>query len=454
MMRDPSIREAARFKSKKLALRSLGLSALALVFTLVLVFSLHVKLQSESIVRGIEDNLSQAVSVGDTFQITRQLSSLVEGRAFFQVWLVDSSSQQILSSRGPLQMSEAFLDREKNSSLNWIEAWPYWWVRYEIPPPSPGPSGSSLIALVSLPVVEFGSILLLLLIILGFISVAYHRQVLELSNALIAPIQRFSGTLVDLRRNPRRSLGPANFSYAEINLAFEEFSRLWKSQLEREALERELEQKRIVEQLSSQVSHDIQSPLLALKQVSREIRFPDEEVESLFKSTLVRIQEILHDLRRTSLDSLRKNSATSLLEVCRSIVKEKSFSCASSIEIVLTEIDADLPLVPIDQSKIKRVLSNLINNSIEALQDESGKIEIFLQQNDSFIKLSIKDSGKGIPSDQIGKLFERGASFGKEGHGLGLYYAKSVMEEIGGRIELSSVPGQFTRIDLYIPSKL
>lgn len=102
-----------------------------------------------------------------------------------------------------------------------------------------------------------------------------------------------------------------------------------------------------------------------------------------------------------------------------------------------------------EESSLKRILSNLINNSIESFgKNEVGrniKVELRVTSNGANIFVQIIDQGRGIPPDILPKLMQKGASFGKEkGSGLGLYHAKVEVENWGGEIRIDSELGKGT----------
>jgi PAS domain S-box-containing protein len=104
----------------------------------------------------------------------------------------------------------------------------------------------------------------------------------------------------------------------------------------------------------------------------------------------------------------------------------------------------DLKLVMADQKRLKEVLYNLIGNSMKFTKN--GTIKVKTLANDKFIKVSVSDTGKGIPKDDLEKLFKK---FGKlensyetmaesSGTGLGLYITKQLVEGMGGKITVKS----------------
>jgi signal transduction histidine kinase len=101
-------------------------------------------------------------------------------------------------------------------------------------------------------------------------------------------------------------------------------------------------------------------------------------------------------------------------------------------------------LVVADKEKIKLVVENLVSNSIKYTADH-GKIDIKLVVMDGFLVFSIRDNGVGIPKEQQDQVFNKffrsdnAAKYQTEGTGLGLYIAKNIVEQSGGRIWFQSI---------------
>ena len=110
------------------------------------------------------------------------------------------------------------------------------------------------------------------------------------------------------------------------------------------------------------------------------------------------------------------------------------------IEINLPENDISLRC---DSRKIEGVLSNLLNNAVQAL-DEQGEIDVITSSDSKFVTIEIKDSGSGIPDEHLEKIFEPMYTTKKTGTGLGLVICKSIVEQHGGAISVSNRPTTFT----------
>jgi signal transduction histidine kinase len=110
----------------------------------------------------------------------------------------------------------------------------------------------------------------------------------------------------------------------------------------------------------------------------------------------------------------------------------------------------------VPKGELSRALSNLINNSVEAIDQGQGIVWISLACNGSENVIQIRDNGKGIPTKHLLDLGSPGFSFGKgdldqSGNGLGLFHAKTTIENLGGRIKIESTEGLGTTISLILP---
>ncbi|MFA4796342.1 PAS domain-containing protein [Leptospira kirschneri] len=103
-------------------------------------------------------------------------------------------------------------------------------------------------------------------------------------------------------------------------------------------------------------------------------------------------------------------------------------------------------------NKLNQVWINLLNNGLQSM-DYQGKIEIGLEEKNSWIITSFTDSGAGIPDSVKDKIFEPFFTTKKQGEGigLGLDICKKIIEKMGGKIEFESVPGR-TKFSVWLKS--
>ncbi|MGZ3808530.1 MAG: sensor histidine kinase, partial [Bacteriovorax sp.] len=139
------------------------------------------------------------------------------------------------------------------------------------------------------------------------------------------------------------------------------------------------------------------------------------------------------------------------------LVSEKRIQYRNQINI---RIDADLKdghgcFVIAESRDLMRLLSNLVNNSVEAFSGNIGEVTVALETDKDFVNIRIKDNGCGIPHEVLNQLGEAGVSFGKDGsvggNGLGIYHAKKCIEEMHGHFEITSQVGVGTQVNIRLP---
>jgi signal transduction histidine kinase len=203
------------------------------------------------------------------------------------------------------------------------------------------------------------------------------------------------------------------------------------------------EKRRFQEELTRaalQVAHDIGSPLAAL--------------EAILQSTSLALPEKSRTPARQELTSNDEGPLSQhlLLSLINQVVSEKRMQHDEKISIKTQFDNSSYKLFALIRSAdFCRVLSNLINNAIEAIEN-SGHITVFLLNADKNIEIRIQDNGKGIPDDILGKLGELGKTHGKpDGLGIGLHHAINAIDNWGGRLDIQSQEGVETTVQITLP---
>ncbi len=101
-----------------------------------------------------------------------------------------------------------------------------------------------------------------------------------------------------------------------------------------------------------------------------------------------------------------------------------------------------------DKLEIQKVFRIIVENSVEAIEKEYGKINILLYRENEKIHVDIIDNGIGISEDQLQDIFDPFVSYKKGNSGLGLPIAHKVIKEHGGRIKIESKPGEGTEVKI------
>ena len=134
---------------------------------------------------------------------------------------------------------------------------------------------------------------------------------------------------------------------------------------------------------------------------------------------------------------------------------QRIFAKTKNVELI-TSCSVEKIIVFIDKRRFLVVLDNLISNAIKYI-DGTGKVEIFIESDDTMTQVCIRDNGVGIPrndQDNIYKKFFRSNNSIKnetDGTGLGLYIAKNIVEQSGGKIWFKSIENVGSEFYFSIP---
>ena len=118
------------------------------------------------------------------------------------------------------------------------------------------------------------------------------------------------------------------------------------------------------------------------------------------------------------------------------------------------ELTRDLPPVWVDEKQVQQVLLNIALNAIQAMGDEgtlSVQTELASERGKDWVKVTISDTGKGIPPEALEKIFVPFFTTKTQGTGLGLPICKRLVEQQGGRIHVESRVGVGTTFEVLFP---
>jgi len=199
-----------------------------------------------------------------------------------------------------------------------------------------------------------------------------------------------------------------------------------------------------------QFKHDIKSPIAALRTItSLNGSWRSNESEAL-KIAFERMESLIGNLEN---EEAYRNCRPYTL--ARELIKEKKILAkVHSVSLKLNfESDARHAICNIQPTEFKRILSNLINNSLESI-DEGGFITLKANLSGGNIFVSVLDNGHGILSDDIENMTKLGWSQNKtNGQGLGLYHAKETLSKWRGKLHIKSIFNMGTKITLALPVK-
>lgn len=223
-----------------------------------------------------------------------------------------------------------------------------------------------------------------------------------------------------------------------------------------------LERLALAGQLTANILHDIKKPMLNIKQEAQDLSdfTTHQQTRSVAASIHEQVELFFHILRDLGLERFVKatDNGEEYLDInevlersCRLVRYERGGVTLQN------HLAPNLPLVFAHPYKLIQLFSNLILNAYQAMQGQ-GTLEVRTSSRASTIRIEIADTGPGISPDNIPRLFtpffttkgERTA--GEEGTGLGLYISKNIVDELDGRINVKSKPGQGATFVITLPA--
>ena len=209
----------------------------------------------------------------------------------------------------------------------------------------------------------------------------------------------------------------------------------------------------------SDVSHELRTPMTIIRGFIEGIldgTIPDDEKDKYLATVLdevKRLSRLVSDLLEASRLEQSKIKIEKVTVDMNRLVAESVFNYEQ--RLTQKEINVDLKmsengcLALADKDSIKRVLLNLIDNAIK-FTPTGGDISVSTWHKDKKVYVSIKNSGEGIPQDDLRHIWERfyktdkSRSNDKKGVGLGLHIVKTIISQHGGEIFAESEEGKFT----------
>lgn len=217
----------------------------------------------------------------------------------------------------------------------------------------------------------------------------------------------------------------------------------------------------------SQASHDLRTPLTAIKGsldnlslgVAGELNEKQRRVLDRALRSVDRLTNLINDILDLSrIESGRvmiKKSQVSMKAIVEAILHEvKPAADQKHIHIFHNELNNPL-FIMADHGKIERVVGELVNNAIKYTPD-GGQVEVLLDEKEGYAFLSVKDTGIGMAPDECKRIWERfyrtpDSQTMAKGSGLGLSIAKELIELHGGSIHVESQQGKGSSFVIHIP---
>jgi len=202
------------------------------------------------------------------------------------------------------------------------------------------------------------------------------------------------------------------------------------------------------------------SPLSAQQVIDARLAVEEEMPEALsfIRSSTSRMDGLINAILKISRDGRRQLKPESL------DIRDLAISCIASQQHRLDEVggEVDLALSSLklfnDRMSIEQILANLVDNAIKYRSPERPlRIKIEAVRRGRLVDIIVEDNGRGIEADDLERVFElfrRAGPQDQVGEGIGLAHVRSLARNLGGEIDVRSVPGQGSAFILTTPTDL
>jgi len=211
-------------------------------------------------------------------------------------------------------------------------------------------------------------------------------------------------------------------------------------------------------------AHELRTPLSNIRGHIEAIRDgvvePDATALRSLDEEVTLLTRLVNDLQELALADAGELKLICQAEdiskpINQAVAAVKTKAAAKGVKVSI-HLPDKLPLVYIDAQRISQVLLNLLENAVDHTA-KGDSIEVGVRPQNSWVEISVTDTGEGIPPKDLPNIFERFYRVDKSraratgGRGLGLTIAKYLVEAHGGRIEAQSKPGKGSRFWFTVP---
>jgi two-component system NtrC family sensor kinase len=221
-------------------------------------------------------------------------------------------------------------------------------------------------------------------------------------------------------------------------------------------------------ELAAGVAHEINNPLaiiMATSGVIRDMLTPEFELDHSPEAICKELSTIdtaanrakgitkrLQEMGKTRLPQTTLCDINALIEEVLNRLKRVEFK-GKHLEVV-TSFSAELPQILTEPEPLSQVVGNILVNAADAI-DDTGTITVSTAMRDWMVSVTIADTGRGIPSENLQRIFNPFFTTKGSGRstGLGLSIAASIVKYMGGTIKVNSIPGSGSSFTVLLPVK-
>ncbi len=225
---------------------------------------------------------------------------------------------------------------------------------------------------------------------------------------------------------------------------------------------KQAEQSAVIGRLASAIAHEIRNPLnyinLTLDHLRTSLAPNDPQKRALVEKLTLQLKAEVARIN-TRITEFLKYTRPANLDLKPLDLRETLRDALSMVEVQAAEIGVEtrfeengaMPAVLGDREALRSLFTNLIINSMHAMEGRGGSLTVGLSAENGLARVRVSDTGAGIDAEHLPKIFEPYFSTKETGTGLGLAIAKKAVDEHDGSIRVESKPGEGTTFTVEIP---
>ncbi|MBI5464435.1 MAG: PAS domain S-box protein, partial [Ignavibacteriales bacterium] len=212
--------------------------------------------------------------------------------------------------------------------------------------------------------------------------------------------------------------------------------------------------------LAAGIAHEVGNPLTAIASLVQLLQrtsgeqFAAEKLD-LINTQISRITKIIRNLVNFSRPTTHQSAPADVNQIIRDALSIVQYGKKVKNIKFDIQLDETIPMVDVVPDQIVQVFINILMNAVDSIEGKQGTITVRSRGKDEAVEVDISDTGKGIDSESLVKVFEpfyttKGVG---QGTGLGLWVSYGIMQNFGGDIHVESVVGKGSSFTIMFPRK-
>jgi signal transduction histidine kinase len=208
--------------------------------------------------------------------------------------------------------------------------------------------------------------------------------------------------------------------------------------------------------LAQGVAHEVRNPITIIGGMARLLEKkipatdPGRELLREISAAVSRLERMVREVESFARLPAPRLIATDISGVIHTTLSACAAPLSSRGVSLAVQIPPDLPPLPLDAPLLGQVFRHLLENSLDAMPS-GGELALTITLEAGSVKITLRDTGLGIPAEILPLVFDPFFSTKPQGTGMGLTIAHRIISEHKGEMRLSSTPGVGTTVDLWLP---